>query len=107
MLLVEHLIDKPMLDVDAAGVSTGEIPDELFEGRRAYPRIGAKNIEQLFRFVAKAAVGDLSGILLRLLREYDPPRSRGFYQPAFSDVFERGVRKPLRIDSRMPGIDRR
>ena len=35
MLLVEHLIDKPMLDVDAAGVSTGEIPDELFEGRRA------------------------------------------------------------------------
>lgn len=29
------------------------------------------------------------------------------YQPGFSDVFERGVFRPFRIEARIPGIDRR
>ena len=106
-VFVEHLVDKPMLYVDAPGICAGEVSDQLLEGRRTPSRIHSKNLEQVLHLAAKTALSNLSGVFLRLLREYDPPGADGLYQPAFSEVFESGVRKPFRIDSRMPGIERR
>ena len=82
-------------------------PTSFSKGGGAPSRIHAKNLEQVLDLAAKTASSDLSGVFLRLLREYDPPGADALYQPAFSEVFESGVRKPFRIDSRMPGIERR
>lgn len=96
-----------MLDVDPTREGAFEITDQVLEGQWALPRISAKNIQELLRFLAKPAARDFSGVLLRLPGENDPPGSRSLYQPGFSDVLLSGVRSPLRIDSRIPGIARR
>lgn len=104
---IEDLVDESMLDVDAAGICTCEVADQFLEGGRALPRIPAQDVEQLFGFIPQTAPGDLPGVFLSLFCEADPPRRSGRYHPGFSEVFESGVRSPFRIDSRMPGIERR
>jgi len=96
-----------MLDVDTPGAGAGQIADQLFEGWGALPWILPKQLDELLRFVPEPAASDFPGVFLRLGREDDAPGARRFYQPGFSDVFESEVRSPLRMDSRIPGIDRR
>jgi len=49
-LAAEELIDEAMVDVDAPREGSGEIADELLEWRGRLEGIGAKNVEQGFRF---------------------------------------------------------
>ncbi len=104
---LEDLIDEPVLDVDAAGEGACEIADQPFEGRGTLPRICAQDLDQILGFVPKTTSGELAGVFLSLPREDNSPGACGLYQPGFSEVFERGVRRPVRIDSRMPGIESR
>jgi hypothetical protein len=41
-----YLINKAMLNVDSPGIGAGEIPYELFKGRRVLIRVFRKDIEQ-------------------------------------------------------------
>ena len=94
-----------MLDVDSAGAGAGEITHELFERGRTLSRIAAENLEERFRLRPQSRSRDLSSVLLRLFREEDAPGRR--YQPGFSEAFESGVFRPLRIESRIRGIETR
>lgn len=96
-----------MLNVDSTRERAFKVANELFEGRWRLPGIPPEQLQQLLRLLAKSAARDLPRVLLSLPCEYDPPGSRGLYQPGFSEVLLIGVRSPFRIDSRMPGIARR
>ena len=48
MLLLQDLVDKPMLDVDATGDSTLQITNQRFVWRRHSKRIRRKDVEQPF-----------------------------------------------------------
>lgn len=106
-LRFEDLIDESVLNVDAARIGPREISHQLFKARRTLKWILTKNVEQFLRVIAKTAAGDLVCVLLRLGSEDDSPVLGSLYQPGFSEVFASGVRRPLRIDSRMPGTERR
>jgi len=106
-LFLQDLINEPVLNRDPARESTGEVADELLEPRRLSVGVFPENLEQFFRLRSKAGAIEPSCVLLSLLREDDPPGRVDPYQPGFSEHLEIGVRKPLRIDSRMAGIDRR
>lgn len=90
-----------MLNRYATRERAGEISRELLEGRRAPERICG---EELLSPGAQTGGGELAGVLLSLPRENDAQRRERRYQPGFSEHFEIGVRIPLRIDSRIPGI---
>lgn len=106
-LLIQDLVDEAMLNVDTPGPGAREVTDQLLEGRRALPRIPAQDFEQFFDFPSQPASGDLAGVPLGLLREDDQPSRRWRYHPGFSDVSDSGVRRPFRIDSRIPRIESR
>ena len=93
-----------MLDRDAARVRAGEISHELFERRRPSERIRREELQKFLGSGAETRGRELTGVLLGLLRENDTPGRARRYQPGFSEHFEIGVRMPLRIDSRIPGI---
>ena len=93
-----------MLNRDSTRVRAAEISPELFERGRRSERIRREELQQLFRLGPQASRGELAGVLSCLFRENDPPCRARRYQPGFSEHFEIGVRIPLRIDSRIPGI---
>jgi hypothetical protein len=105
--VIQDLVHEPMLDVDAAGAGTGEVSNQLLERRRALPGVRSEESNQLFCLIAEAGARDLSSVLLCLAREDHAPVADGLYQPGLSEVLERGVFRPLRIDSLIPGTERR
>ena len=96
-----------MLDIDSSRVGAREIADELLEPRLLLPRIPSENLDEFLGLFAQAAGRKFPGVFLRLLGEDDLPGPRLVYQPGRFDVLDRGVRIPFRIDSRIPGIERR
>jgi len=96
-----------VLDVDSPRIGTRKITDKLFEPRGPLPWVLPKDFQKLFSFLAQSAGSEFPGAFLRLPGEGHPPGRRFFYQPGRFDVFESGVRIPFRIDSRIPGIERR
>ena len=90
-----------MLNGDATRERTSEVAHELFERRRPSKPILGEELEEFLGSGSQPGPGELPGVLLSLLRENDPARR---YQPGFSEHFEIGVRIPLWIDSRIPGI---
>ena len=50
VLAAEELIDEAMVDVDASREGSVEIAEELLERRGRLEGIGAKDVEQGFRF---------------------------------------------------------
>ncbi len=106
-LLWQDLIHEPVLYVDASRVSPGEIANELFEPRRLLQGIPTKDSQQFFGLCPQTAGREFPGVFLRLPGEDDLPGPRLVYQPGRLDVLGSGVRIPFRIDSRIPGIERR
>ena len=104
---VEDLIDEPVLNRDPPRKGARQIPHEFLEPRRSLVRVPPEKLQELFRLRTKAGAIQSASVLLSLLREDDPPGRIGRYQPGFSEHFEIGVRIPRRIDSLMPGMDRR
>ncbi len=96
-----------MLDVDPSRVGASKVADEFLESRLLPPGIRSENLEELLGLFAQAAGREFPGVFLRLLGEDDLPGPRFVYQPGRFDVLESGVRIPLRIDSRIPGMERR
>lgn len=106
-LLVEDLIDDPVLNGNPARKGASQISDEFLESRRSPVWVLTEKVQELFGFRTKAGAIQSASVLLGLLREEDPPGRFGRYQPGFSEHFVIGVRIPRRIDSLMPGMDRR
>lgn len=99
----QDLINKPMLDVDPAGIGTGQVADELFEGRRILKGILAQNSQQGFRLGPEPRGREFLGVFLGLFGINQPPN----HQRSLEDSFPTGVLSPFRMDSRMPGTDSR
>jgi len=78
VLFLEDMIDKPMLNIDTAGVCALQVAKKFFERRRPLEGIVRENCKKLFSFGSQARRCQPPGILLSLLREDNPP---GFHQP--------------------------
>ena len=106
-LLWQDLIHESVLDVDSSGESAREVSHELFESGWLLAGIRPEDFEELFGLFTETAGSKLPCVFLRLPRKDDLPGPGFVYQPGRFEVLERGVRNPLRIDSRIPGIERR
>lgn len=99
----QHLIHKPVLNIDPAGIGPGKIADEFLKRRRGPKGVAFDDLEQQFRFGPKAGSGQLFGVFLRLSGKDKRPG----YHLSLVRHFLMGVFSPFRIDARMPGIDSR
>src|SRR4051794_3696407 len=99
----EDLVDEPLLNVNPSRVGTREVTHELFEWRWFLERVCFENVEECFGFRAKSRGSEFLSVLLCLLCENDGP----VHQPGSSSQLGRGVSMPSRIDSLIPGIERR
>nr|DAT33947.1 MAG TPA: hypothetical protein [Caudoviricetes sp.] len=66
-----YRIDEAMLDIDAAGIVTGEITDQLFIRRGIPERILCQHGQQCFRPLFKADTGNQRAVLHGLLCKDD------------------------------------
>jgi len=106
-LLWQDLIHESVLDVDSSREGAREVSHELFESGWLLAGIRPEDFEELFGLFTETAGSKLPCVFLRLPRKDDLPGPGFVYQPGRFEVLERGVRNPLRIDSRIPGIERR
>ena len=97
------LIDETMLDVDATRIGARQVSHQFFVGRRVLKGIPGDEIEQTLGLGLEIRGRDFPGILLCLLGVDDRPT----HQPGLVEVLLSGTAMPLRIDSRMPGIETR
>lgn len=104
-LYFHDLIHEPVVDVDPARVRSGEISDESFAPRRRCERVARQEIQGFLRVGPQPRGGELFRVLPRLGREDDSPAGR--HQPGPFAQRETGVFIPLRIDSRIPGMESR
>ena len=102
-LLLQNFIDQSVLNSDAAGISAGQVAHQFFKPRRSLKWIFSNDLQQLNRFVFETGRAQLPGIFLSLLGIDDFPchQSSSLAHPST------GVCKPSRMDSRIPGMDRR
>jgi len=99
----QDLIDKTVLNIDALRRGSGEVSNEFFIGGRSSKWIFRENMNQSFNFLPQTCCVNFLGVLLSLLGIDNPP----LYHPGFSLHFLTGVFKPFRMDSLIPGIDKR
>lgn len=57
VLLFEHLVHEPMMDVDPSRVGSCEIANQLFIGRRSLERILHDKSQQCFGLASETAGG--------------------------------------------------
>lgn len=103
MLVLEDLVDEPVLDVDPARVRAAQVTDELLERRRRAERILFERAEKRLRFGSESGGRQELRVLLRSLRVDEPPA----HQSSLSSSESTGVAMPSTIESRMPGIETR
>ena len=103
LLLLEHLVHKTVLDVDPARVGSGEIPEELLASRRRAKGIPFKYLEQTQRAFLQTGAGELLCVALRVLGVDEVVT----HQLSSASQRLTGVFSPLRIESAIPGTDRR
>jgi len=97
------LIHKSVLDVNPPGPCTIEISDQLLKSWRALKRILLQNLKQAFCLGPKIAGRQLLGVLQGLLGVIELPGHQAISVLALPN----GSLNPFRMDSRIPGIDRR
>ena len=73
MFIFHDLVHQPMLDVDPAGIRSGEIAHKLLEGWRSLKRICFHDLKQFFCVPLQSSICKLPGVFLRLLGEDDSP----------------------------------
>jgi hypothetical protein len=100
-LRLVDLIYQPVLNVDASRVGTRQISNEFFVGRRSLERSLCEKIEKTFCLWPEIGRRKFPRIYLRLFRKGDRPT----HQPGWVEVFSSGSAMPLRMESRMPGIE--
>ena len=101
--IIQHLIHKPMLNVDPAGAGAGEVADKLLVGRRRLAGVLCEKIEETLRLRFQARSGELFCVTPRLVGiDKRPPHQSSPFLHFFTGVFN-----PLIIEERIPGIDNR
>lgn len=99
----QHLVDEAVLDVDPAGAGAGQIADQLFKRWWVLKGVACDEGQQPFRLGAEAGCRELLGVFLGLSCEDKRP---GYHFSLVRHLLT-GVFSPFRIDSRIPGTDRR
>lgn len=99
--VVKNLIHKPMLDVDSPGARPGKIADKLLVGWWRFVGIVGQEIKKLLCVAFQPRARQFLGVALCLCRINQRPA----HQSSFLAHLSTGVFKPLRIDSRMSGIE--
>jgi len=94
------LINQTMLNADAAGIRACQISDEFLIWWRTLKRIFRDHIKKPLCLRPKVCRSDFPGVLLRL-----PGVNRQTHQLGFFSAFLSGSAIPLRMESRIPGID--
>jgi hypothetical protein len=56
-LLLEHLVDHAMPDIDPAGIRAGKIADELLEWRMGFKRIFFEDFQDTLRLLLETGAG--------------------------------------------------
>lgn len=101
--LLEHLVDKAMLNVDAARISAIEIPYEFLVGGRILKWIIGQDFEKFLGLLFQTRSRELLCIFQRVLGINDDP----LYQTSAFALLAKGSAMPFLMDSRMPGTDKR
>lgn len=96
-----HLVNESVQDVDASRIGSGEVTHEFFVWGRILEGVVGQDGQESLGLGAEVGVGDLASVFLGLLGEDDGP----IHQPGLVEAFERGSAMPLRMDSRMPGME--
>ena len=102
-LLLQDLVDQPVLDIDPSRISTAQIAYQLLKRRRRLQRIFSQQIEEFLYPGTQTRSGDFPGILLRLASVDQFPTHQSS-SPAHSST---GVFIPSMMDSRIPGMESR
>ena len=93
-----------MMNVDSAGVRTGQIAGEFLEWRRGPKWIFPKDIEKELSLRLQTGSFELLRILHRVRGEDQAPR---LHQSSEFRQSRTGVFIPCRIDARIPGTESR
>jgi len=102
-LIFENLVNETVLYVYPARIRTVQITYQLLERRWVLKRIGSQYLEQPLDLRAKIGRSNFLGVFLRLLRKVEfPTHQLSFFEDLLSASFN-----PLRIESRIPGMDMR
>jgi hypothetical protein len=102
-LLFQDFVDQSMLYIDAASIGPGKITHEFFNRRGSVERVFPDDFQQLGGLAFETGRGQLLGVLLGLFGIDNLP----YHQSSSRAHSSTGVCKPSRMDSRMPGMDRR
>ena len=100
-LVLENLVNETVLYVYPPRIRTVQITDQLLERRRVLKRISFQYLEQPLDLRPKIGRSNFLGVFLRLLRKVELPTHQ---LRVFEDLLS-GSFNPLRIESRMPGMD--
>lgn len=103
LYFLQDLVHEAVLNGDATGISSRKVSDQLFKGWGCLKRIFRENFKQFFGFLSQACCRNFLCVLLSFPGIDNPP----LYHPGFSLHFLTGVLSPFRMDSLMPGIDKR
>ena len=97
------LIDETVLNIDAARISARKVSHQFFVRRRVLKWIPGDDVEKTLGLGFEIRGRDLPGVLLSLLGINDRPT----HQPGLVEVLLSGSAMPLRMESRIPGIETR
>ena len=97
------LVDKAVLDINASGVGPREVADKFFVRRRIPERVFLEDGKEGLGLFFKPGSRYLLCVFLGVSGIKKPP----LHHLRLLVSFPMGVRRPLRMDSRMPGMERR
>ena len=103
VFFLQNLIHKTMLNIDTPRIRTREISNQFLIRRRILKRIFRDNVEQTFSLEPEIRGRYFFCVFLRLPGVNDNPT----HQPGFLAALDSGSAMPLRMESRIPGIDTR
>jgi hypothetical protein len=115
--LGKDLVHQAVLDSDPAGIGAFQVAAQLLEKGRLLERVFFEYLKQRFGLGAESGMRELFGVFLGLFGVEELPAclsgrqacltGRQAHQPGVLELFRNGVLSPLRMDSRMPGIETR
>jgi hypothetical protein len=97
------LIYKTVLHVDPAGIRSLKISHQFLKRGRILARIRAHDFKQALSICPQVRRSQFLSVLLRLFCVIEIPA----HQLRVLELFESGSAIPLRIESRIPGIESR
>ncbi len=103
MFGIIDLIYQPMQKVDPPGIGTRQISNQFLMGRWVLERIHRDDVKKALGLGFQIRGRNAPGVLLGLAGVDDGPA----HQPGWVDALPSGSAMPLRMESRIPGIETR